>query len=119
MLPSKDDLESARANSGRVELCGIDIVGVVLGVVDMLFGAVCPEPFCSDFKFGSSIAERHERQDPDQDTNGVRLDALQCPHVDRLRIIAEPWEPPVSIGMSVTSGSFVLTVAEICTFDHH
>lgn len=78
-----------RTKTGVVD-AGIEVIGVIFGVVDVFFGAVDTEPLGSDLKLSRSISESHERENPDQDADSARWDTLQSTNVQSLGVITKP-----------------------------
>ena len=53
-----------------IVLPGISVIGIVLGVVDVFFGAVDAQAFLGDFEFSGGVAKTQKGQDPDEDADG-------------------------------------------------
>ena len=52
-----------------VVLTGVDVVGVVLRVVDVLLGSVAAQAVAGDFELLGGVAEAHEAEDPEDDAD--------------------------------------------------
>jgi hypothetical protein len=91
-----------------VVLPGIDVVGVVFGVVDVLFRAVASKPLACDLEFASAcdvvlilavhiiestsltISKAHEAKHPEQKPDSVGADILDSANIDSLGVITKP-----------------------------
>jgi hypothetical protein len=91
-----------------VVLPGVDVVGVVFGVVDVFFGAVTSKPFACDLEFAGTcdvvltgavyftemipltISKAHEPKHPEQKPDSVGTDILDSTNIDSLRVITKP-----------------------------
>lgn len=70
-----------RTSEAWIELSGIIIIGVVFGIVDVLFRSVDTKTFFSNLEFLGSIAKREEAQNPDLEmleSNLVGAHSLLC-----------------------------------------
>ena len=81
-------------------LPSIGIVGIVLGIIDVLLWSINPKPFFGDLELGSCIAKGEKREDPDKDPDGGRLYAFQRAYVNSLAVVSKP-------------------ITKVNTFDHH
>lgn len=77
-------------SKSRIIVCGVDVVGIVFGVVDVLLRAVAAKSFSSDLELARSIAKCHESEDAKQETDGLGGDSLDGTDVDGLRVVTEP-----------------------------
>jgi hypothetical protein len=68
----------------------IDVIGIVLGIVNMLLRPVATESIPRDLELASSIPERHETEHPEQKSNGFSADILNRAYVDSLAVISQP-----------------------------
>jgi hypothetical protein len=91
-----------------VVLPGIDVVGVVFGVVDVLFGAVASKPLTCHLKLAGTcsvvlasavyeaemssltITKAHESKHPEQKPDSVGTDILDSANIDSLGVITKP-----------------------------
>jgi hypothetical protein len=73
-----------RAPKSAVVLCSVEVVGIVLGVVDVVLGAVAAQAVCGDLELARAIAKGHEAQDPEEDADGFGGDVLDGADVDCL-----------------------------------
>jgi hypothetical protein len=73
-----------RAPEPAVVLCGVEVVGIVLGVVDVVLGAVAAQAVCGDLELARAIAKGHEAQDPEKDADGFGGDVLDGADIDCL-----------------------------------
>jgi hypothetical protein len=91
-----------------VVLPGIDVVGVVFGIVDVLFGAVTSKPLACDLKFAGTcdvvltaavylaemisltISKAHEPKHPEQKPDSIGADILDSANIDSLRVVTKP-----------------------------
>lgn len=90
-------------------LSGIDVVGVVFGVVDVLLGAVASKSLTCDFEFAGTcnvvltvavcallnkwfltISKAHEAKHPEQKPDSVGADILDSANIDSLRVVTKP-----------------------------
>lgn len=78
------------ATEAVVVLAGVDIVGVILGVVNVVFGAVAADSIGSDFEFSGAVSKSHETKDAEEQTDGFGRDRLDGTDVDGLGVVAEP-----------------------------
>ncbi|KIH89564.1 hypothetical protein SPBR_06515 [Sporothrix brasiliensis 5110] len=78
------------AAEARVVAAGVEVVGIVLGVVDVVFGAVGAQALGGDLEFAGAIAKRQEAQDAEQQANGLGRDGLDGTDVNGLAVVAEP-----------------------------
>lgn len=78
------------AAKAPVVLAGIDIVGVVLGVINVVFGTIAAEALGGDFEFAGAVAKGQEAEDAEQETDGLCRDRLDGTDVDGLGIVTEP-----------------------------
>lgn len=82
-----------------VILAGIQVIGVVLGVIDVLFGAslwvsvcrkagkglnvpVAAKTLLGDFKLAGAVTEGHETEDPEQEPDGLCADHLESTNLE-------------------------------------
>jgi len=91
-----------------VVLPGIDVVGVVFGVVDVLFRAVASKPLACYLELASTcdlslasavyeagmspltITKAHESKHPEQKPDSVGTDILDSANIDSLGVITKP-----------------------------
>lgn len=73
-----------------VILAGIDIVCVVFGVVNVVFGTVTAKTVGRDFEFAGTVTESEETEDTKQKTDSFGRNRLDSAYIDSLRIIAKP-----------------------------
>jgi len=92
-----------------VVLSGIDVVGVIFGVVNVFFGAVTSKPLACDLEFAGTcdavltfavyvhtettsltISEAHKSKNPEQKPDSVGTDILDSANIDSLRVITKP-----------------------------
>lgn len=73
-----------------VVAAGILIVGIVLGVVNVLLGPVAAEPVVGDLELAGTVAEGHESEDAEEQTNGLGRYRLDGAHIDSLGVISRP-----------------------------
>ena len=89
-------------------LSGIDVVGVVFGVVDVFFRAITSKSLACDLEFAGTcdvvltsdvydtetlcftISKAHEPKNPKQKPDSVGTDILDSANVDSLRVITKP-----------------------------
>ena len=51
---------------------------------------VASKALLRDLEFTSTITERHESENPEQETNGLSTDILDSTDIDRLAVITQP-----------------------------
>lgn len=78
------------ATKSLVVLASVNIIGVVLGVVDVVLWTVAAETVSSHLELLGAIAEGEETQDAEKETDGLGRNRLDRAHVDGLRVISEP-----------------------------
>lgn len=88
------------ATEATVVLPGIDVVGIVLGVVDVILRAVGPQTVSRDLELAAAIAEGEEAENAEEEADGFGGDGLDGADIDGLGVVAEP-------------------VAEVDARDHH
>lgn len=79
-----------RATKTTVILAGIDVVCVVFGVVDVVFGAVAAKAVGCDFEFAGTVTESEEAEDTKQKTDSFGRNRLDSAYINSLGIIAKP-----------------------------
>lgn len=78
------------ASEAVVVLGGVDIVGIVLGVVDVVLGAVAADAVGGDLELAGAVAKGHEAEDAEEQADGLGGDGLDGADVDGLGVVAEP-----------------------------
>lgn len=73
-----------------VVLAGVDIVGIVLGVINMVLGAVATKTLGSNLEFTGAVAKGEEGKDAEKEADGFCRDRLDSADVDGLRIVTKP-----------------------------
>ena len=72
------------ATEAAVVLGSIKVIGVVLWVVDVVFGAVAAKAFSGDFELAGAVAESHETEDPEENADGLGGDVLDGADINSL-----------------------------------
>lgn len=78
------------SSQALIVLASIDVLGVVLGVVDVVLGTVAAQSFRSDLELARTITEGHEAENTEQETNGLSRNGLDSADIDSLGIISKP-----------------------------
>ena len=78
------------ATKAAVVVAGVDVVGIVLGVVDMVLGAVAAQAVGGDFKLAATIAKGQETEDAEKEADGFGGNGLDGTDIDGLGVVAEP-----------------------------
>lgn len=78
------------ASQAAVILTGVQVVGVVFRVVNVLFRAVAAESLAGDLELAGAVSEAHESQNPQQKSDCLSRDILDGAHVDSLAVISQP-----------------------------
>lgn len=73
-----------------VVIASVDIVRIIFGVVDMVFGAVAANSIGSNFKFAGAVAKCHEAEDAEEKPDGFGGNRLDCSNIDGLGIVTKP-----------------------------
>ena len=73
-----------------VVAAGILVVGVVLGVVDVLLGAVAAEALGGELELAGSETKGHEAEDAQQQADGLGGDVLDGADIDGLGVVPQP-----------------------------
>jgi len=76
-----------RATESTVVLSSILVVGIVLGVVDVVLGTVAAKAISCDLELAGAIAKSHEAQDAEQQPDSLGGNCLDSADVDGLGII--------------------------------
>ena len=84
------DLLVHGAAQTTVVLRRIFVIGIVLGVVDVVLGAVAAQTVGRDLELAAAIAKGEEAEDAEEQTDGLSRDALDRADVDGLGVVAEP-----------------------------
>ncbi len=79
-----------RASEALVVLPGVDVVGVVLGVVNVVFGTVAADSIGGDFEFAGAVAKGHEAKNAEEQTDCFGGNSLDSADVDGLGVVAQP-----------------------------
>ncbi len=78
------------ASEAVVVLTGVDIVGIILGVVNVVFGTVAAESIGGDFKLGGAVAKGHEAKNAEEQTDCFGGNSLDSTDIDGLGVVAKP-----------------------------
>lgn len=78
------------ASQTPVIVSSILALGVPLGVVDVLFGAVAAKTLGGDLEFAGTVAKGHEAQDAEEQTNGLGRHHLDGADIDGLGVVTSP-----------------------------
>lgn len=76
-----------RAAESAVVLGGILVLGVVLGVVDVVLGTVAAKTISCDLELAGAIAKSHKTQDTEQQPDSLGGNGLDSADIDGLGII--------------------------------
>lgn len=79
-----------RATKSTIVLASVNVLGIVLGVIDVLLGAVAAKALRSDLELARSETEGHETQDAEQETDSLSRNSLDGSNIDSLGVITEP-----------------------------
>lgn len=77
-------------SKAAVILPSILVVGVVFGVVNVIFRAIAPKTVSSNLEFARTIAKGQETENAKEESDGFGRDRLDSADVDGLRIVSEP-----------------------------
>ena len=78
------------ASKALIVLTSINVLGVILGVVDVVLGTVAAQSFGSDLELARAVAEGHETENAEQKANGLGRNRLDSTDIDSLGIISKP-----------------------------
>ncbi|EPE06016.1 hypothetical protein F503_02845 [Ophiostoma piceae UAMH 11346] len=78
------------ATQAGIVAAGIDVVGVVLGVVDVVLGAVAAQTVGGDLELFGAVAKGQEAENTEQQTDGLGRDGLDGTDIDGLAVVAQP-----------------------------
>lgn len=73
-----------RATEATVILLGVLVIGIVLGVVNVVFGSVAAQAVSSDLKFARAITESQETENAKEKANGFGGNGLDGADIDGL-----------------------------------
>jgi len=73
-----------RGTKSSVILRGIFVIGIIFGVVNVVFGAIAAKTLSCDFEFLCTKSEGHESENPKEDTDGLCRNILYGTDVDCL-----------------------------------
>jgi hypothetical protein len=79
-----------RSSQAFIILTGIDVLGVILGVVDVVLRTVAAQSFGSDLKLARAVTESHETENAEQEADGLSRNGLDSTDIDSLGIISKP-----------------------------
>lgn len=78
------------ATKSAIVLAGILVIGVVLRVVNVVFGAVAAKPISSDLELLGAVAESKEAKDTEEQTDRFGRDRLDRAYINSLGVVAKP-----------------------------
>ena len=78
------------ASKALIVLTSINVLGVILGVVDVVLGTVAAQSFGSDLELARAVAEGHETENAEQKANGLSRNRLDSTDIDSLGIVSKP-----------------------------
>ena len=79
-----------RTAESPVVLAGILVLGIVLGIVDMVFGTVATKTIGCNLKLAGAEAEGQEAQDTKEQADGLCGNSLDGTDIDGLGVVAKP-----------------------------
>jgi hypothetical protein len=77
-------------SKATVILASVDILGVVLGVVDVLLRAVAAQSLSGNLELAGAVAKGHEAENAKEETDGFGRNGLDSADIDSLGVISEP-----------------------------
>lgn len=78
------------SSKAAVILPSILVVGVVFGVVNVVFRAIAPKTISGNLEFARTVAKGQETENAKEESDGFGRDRLDSADVDSLRIVSEP-----------------------------
>lgn len=79
-----------RTAESPIVLAGVLVLGVVLGIVDVVFGTVATKTIGSNLKLARAEAEGQEAQDTKEQADGLCGNSLDGTDVDGLGVVTKP-----------------------------
>jgi hypothetical protein len=73
-----------------VIVTSIDVVGVVLGVVDVILRAVAAKSLGGNLELAGTVAKGHETKNTEKEADGLSRHRLDGTNIDGLRIVPKP-----------------------------